>query len=204
MIKKISKEIEIYGTDEHPLGKSWQEWTTEWWRWFLSMPKNGHPSYDSARKNWAGNEQDSNVVFLAGTINGKVKRRIVIPPKKAILFPVINFTTSYSEDPALKTDAEMIAHAKSNIDDIVKKRAIIDGTALLISEDNRVQTPPFDFSFPTDNIYGVREGPSRGVGDGFWIFLKPLMPGSHEIRTYGSCLSGRIEIEANVELIVKS
>jgi hypothetical protein len=197
-------KVEIYGADEHPFGKTWQEWTVQWWRWFLSIPREGHPSYDSAYKRWANNQPDPNVLFLAATTKGKIERKIVIPSNKAILFPVINFVTSYSEDPALKTEAEMIAKAKSNIDDIVKKEAVIDGIALSLSENNRVQTPPFDFYFPTNNIYRAKEGPSRGVGDGFWIFLRPLRPGKHNIRTYGSCLSGRIEIEANIELIVKS
>jgi hypothetical protein len=197
-------KVEIYGADEHPFGKSWQEWTTQWWTWFLSIPKNNHPSYDSISERSVDNQQDPNVLFLAGPTKGKIKRTIVVPPNKAILVPVINFTTSYSEDPSLKTEAEMITHAKMNIDDIAKKEAIIDGRALLISENYRVQTPPFDFSFPPNNIYGVKEGPSRGVGDGFWIFLKPLRSGKHNIRTYGSCLSGRIEIELDMELIVKS
>jgi hypothetical protein len=201
--REIKNKIEIYSRGERPFGKSWQEWTTEWWRRFLSKPRDRHPFYDSDHASRVEKDEDPNVFFLAGTTEGKIKRRIVLPPNRAVLFPVINFTTSYSEDPALKTEAEMIKHAKSNIDDIVKKEAIIDGTALPISKINRVQTPPFNFCFPTDNIYGVKEGPSRGVGDGFWIFLKPLRPGSHIIRTYGSCLSGKIKIEALVELIIK-
>jgi hypothetical protein len=196
--------LKIYSLLEQPFGKSWQEWTTRWWRWFLTTPREIHPVYDCSGAYAFVNQEDEEVFFLAGTTGGRVERNITIPFGKAVLFPVINFVTSYSEDPALKTDAEMVAHAKSNIDDIVKKEAVIDGTTLFVTEDNRVQTPPFDFSFPSNNIYGVKEGPSRGVGDGFWIFLKTLRPGLHKIRTYGSCLSGRIEIEANVELIVKS
>ena len=96
---------------------------------------------------------------------------ITIPAGKAVLFPVINFTTSYSEDPSLKTEDETILHAKSNIDDIVKKEANIDGASLLISEKHRVQSPPFDFSFPANNIYGVKDGSTRGVGDGYWILF---------------------------------
>jgi hypothetical protein len=97
----------------------------------------------------------------------------------------------------------MISHAKSNIDDIVKKEANVDGASLLISEKHRIQSPPFDFSFPTNNIYGVQDGSTRGVGDGYWIFLKPLSPGRHNVRTFGSCLSGRIQIDVNMDPIVK-
>ena len=204
MTKKIRSGVEIYNKDEQPIGKSWEEWTTEWWRWFLSTPKSRHPSCNNPPEGTAECYRDSDVIFLAATPMGKNRRRIFVPANKAVLFPVINFTISYSEEPTLKTDAEMIVRAKLNIDDIVKKEANIDGIDLAISENNRVRTPPFDFTFPKDNIYGVREGPTRGVGDGFWSFVKPLRRGSHKIRTYGSCLSGRVEIEANVDLVVES
>lgn len=203
MTKKIRSGVEIFNRDEQPIGKSWEEWTTEWWRWFLSTPKSRHPSFDRSPEGTAGCYRDTDVIFLAATPRTHA-RRIFIPPNKAVLFPIINFTISYSENPALKTDAEMIENAKLNIDDIVKKKANIDGIDFAISENNRVRTPPFDFTFPRDNIYGVREGPTRGVGDGFWIFVKPLRRGSHKIRTYGSCLSGRVEIEANVDLVVEN
>ncbi len=138
----------MYSLYEKPFDKSCQEWTTRWWQWFLSIPKKNHPAYDDTGERWAINQEDPNVLFLAGTIARKVERTITIPAGKAVLFPVINFTTSYSEDPSLKTEDEMILHAKSNIDDIVKKEANIDGASLLISEKHRVQSPPFDFSFP--------------------------------------------------------
>jgi hypothetical protein len=204
MNRETGNKIEIYNRDESPFGKSWQEWTTEWWRWFLSIPRDQHPSYDNCHTIMMDNNQDPNVLFLAGATGGRIRGRVALPPNRAVLLPVINFTTSYSEEPALRTEAEMIKHAESNIDDIVEKEAIIDGTTLFISEKDRIRTAPFDFAFPKNNIYGVKEGPSRGVGDGYWIFLKPMKPGPHNIKTCGSCLSGRIRIEVDVELIIKS
>jgi hypothetical protein len=204
MNREIGNKVEFYNRHDGPFGKSWQEWTTEWWRWFLSIPRDQHPSYDNGYTIMADSSQNPNVFFLAGTTGGKISGRVALPPNRAVLLPVINFTTSYSEEPALRTEAEMIKHAESNIGDIVKKEAVIDGTTLFISEKDRVRTEPFDFTFPKNNIYGVREGPSRGVGDGYWIFLKPMVSGSHNIKTYGSCLSGRIRIEIDVELIIKS
>jgi hypothetical protein len=127
---------------------------------------------------------------------------ITITAGKAVLFPVINHTISYSENPNLKTDQELTSFAKSHVDDIVKKEANIDGVNV-ISESYRVRSPPFDFSFPTNNVFGVKEGPTRGAGDGYWVFLKPLSLGKHNITTLGSCMSGRIQIGVNLELIVK-
>jgi hypothetical protein len=45
---------------------------------------------------------------------------------KAVLFPVINFITSYAEEPSLKTEEALLSYAKSNVDDIAKKEASIN------------------------------------------------------------------------------
>jgi hypothetical protein len=39
-------------------------------------------------------------------------------------------------------------------------------------------------------------------GDGYWLFLKPssLSCGTHEIHSFGSCLSGRVVIEVHYKL----
>ncbi len=61
----------IYSLDEQPFGKSWQKWTTQWWKWFFSISKENHPAYDHTGEGWAVNQDDPNVVFLAGTTGGK-------------------------------------------------------------------------------------------------------------------------------------
>jgi hypothetical protein len=193
----------MYTLSEWPFSRSWQEWTTRWWRWFLTTPREIHPAYDCSGEHSVMNQKEEKVFFLAGTTGGRAERAITIPSGKAVLFPVINFVTSYSENPTLKTEAEMISYAKSNIDDITKKEVNMNGISMPVSEEQRVQSPPFDFSFPTNNIYGVKAGQTRGAGDGYWIFLRPLPVGRHIIRTFGSCLSGKIQIDVNIQLLVK-
>jgi hypothetical protein len=149
--------------------------------------------------------QQSNqyVWFLTSTTGFRAERTVRIPSGKAILFPVINVTISNAEEPTLNTDTDMISFVKGHMDDIVEKRANIDGEDLFISEKFRIRSPPFDFYFPPLNIFGAKEGPTRGVGDGYWIFMKPLQPGTHTIRTYGSCMSGKIQISTNMKLIIE-
>ena len=193
----------MYKSDENPFGKSWEEWTTKWWQWFLSIPIEDHPAYDKTGEKAGVNQIDPNVWFLAGTTGGRAERTITIPAGKAILFPVINVTTSYSENPSLKTQEEMTSFVNAHMANIAKKEASIDGEDLIISESYRIQSPSFEFSFPPNNIYGANEGLTKGVGDGYWIFLKPLPAGIHNIRTSGACMSGRIKIDTNIKLIVK-
>jgi hypothetical protein len=194
----------LYRSKERPFGHSWKYWTTRWWRWFLSIPKVNSPAMDNTDEKSCVEQPDPNVWFLASTIGGRVERSLKIPSGRAVLFPVINVTISNSEDPTLNTDTDMISFVRRHMDDIVKKQANIDGEDLLISEKFRVQSPPFNFSYPPNNIFGAQEGPTRGVGDGYWIFMRPLQPGKHTIRTYGSCMAGKIQIDAKIQLIVEN
>lgn len=193
----------LFQSKERPFGHTWQYWTTRWWQWFLSIPKVDSPAMDTTGEKSSVNQSDSNVWFLASTTGGKVERTVRITSGKALLFPIINVTISTAEDPTLNADTDMISFVKRHTDDIVEKRASIDGEELFISENFRVKSPPFKFSFPPTNIFGAREGPTKGAGDGYWIFMKPLHPGIHNIRTYGSCMSGKIQIGADIKLIVE-
>ena len=40
-------------------------------------------------------------------------------------------------------------------------------------------------SFPSDNLWNVRPGPTKAVSDGYWVFLKPLNEGDHIIEFHG-------------------
>jgi hypothetical protein len=200
----LKSTIQTYTLNERPFGYSWEEWTVRWWEWFLTIPKEIHPAYDETGAKYAVGQTDPNAIFLAGTTGGTAERSINILAGKAVLFPVINFSISYAENPNLKTDEELTSFARSHMEDIVKKEVNIDGVDLLISENNRVYSPPFDFSFPVNNVFDFKEGPTRGAGDGYWVFLKPLSPGKHTIRTFGSCMLGRIQIGVNIDLTARA
>ncbi|HEY7079648.1 MAG TPA: hypothetical protein VH500_08105 [Nitrososphaeraceae archaeon] len=192
----------LYQLDERPFGKTWEEWTTKWWKWFLSMPIDDNPAYDNTGNKAKANQIDPNVWFLAGTTGGTAERTIIIPADKAILLPIINITTSFSENPKLKTEKDLESYVDSHMNNIVKKEAYIDGHTLFISDNHRMRSPLFTFSFPKNNLYRVQEGSTEGIGDGYWLFIKPLAQGMHTVRTFGSCMSGKIRIDVSIKLLV--
>jgi hypothetical protein len=57
---------------------------------------------------------------------------------------------------------------------------------LQVLDKYRVQSSLFNFTFPKDNVAGVPAGPTQGLSDGNWIFLKPLAPDKHEIYFSGA------------------
>ena len=193
----------LHRRDDTPHGKTWEEWTAKWWQWILSIPKTHNPVYDTSGEKSYYSLNNENVVFLAGTAGGKAVRRVTIPSGRSILLPVINCTTSYAENPSLKTEAEMFAFVQSNIDDIRHKSASIYGLDVVNLENYRVRSGVFKVTFPENNIFNAEAGDTIGVSDGYWLFMKPFRVGSHSIRTFGSCLSGRITIDVAYNIIVK-
>jgi hypothetical protein len=190
-----------YTLDEKPFGKTWNEWTADWWKWLLSIPKEFNPGYDNESERCLIGS-DPNVVFLVGTFGGDAVRNYTIPARKAVLFPIIAFTTSYAEDPKLKTSLDLVNRAKSDMDDIIKKEATIDGKILHNVDRYRIQSPLFDLTYPEDNVFEALAGPTCGISEGYWIFLKPLSPGKHTIVAAGSCSSGKTSIGVTWHLTV--
>jgi hypothetical protein len=199
-----NKNIIFYNRQAKPFGITWEEWTARWWQWILSIPKDENPGNDKTGKNFR-DQDNSHVLFLAGThrLSGPAERTVTMSANKPVLFPVINFTTSFVENPNLKTEFDLISHARASVDDIAKKEASIDGKKVQNLDKYRVQSPIFSVTFPENNVYGVRAGPTKGVSDGYWIFLEHIMPGNHKIHTFGSCLAGTVNIEVTYHLRVK-
>jgi hypothetical protein len=107
------------------------------------------------------------------------------------LFPIINFITSFIEEPDLTTESDLISRANEDIDSLTNKKAIVDGNELRDLERYRVQSGIFELEYPNNNVFGFQSGTTKAISDGYWLFLKPLCQGLHEIYVSGSCYSGK-------------
>jgi hypothetical protein len=188
----------LYSRDESPLGKTWEEWSVEWWKWIFEIPKPQNPGYDVDGSLLQGTQQKfSDPFFLVGTHGGRANRAIRINEGKSILLPIINVTTSFAEAPGFRSKEELLKYVEDNTNDLSNKRATIDGIQIEQLEKYRVRSNFFTFTFPENNIYDTAPGRTIGIADGYWLFLRPLREGNHTIHTFGSCLAGKIKIEVN-------
>jgi hypothetical protein len=146
----------------------------------MSIPSNINPASDSNGANCA-QSQSGPVWFLAGSTTGKAERSCNIPAGKAILFPIFDSECSYAEYPKLKTESDLRNCAMSSVSQTSRVEAIVDGISLQSSQMPKVQSPLFDFIFPNNNIFGAPAGHSQSVAVGYYVFLKPLPVGKHEI-----------------------
>jgi hypothetical protein len=194
----------VFAVDSKPYGFTYGEWAAKWFKWLLEIPNENNPANDNTGKNCAVNQRDPNVWFLAGTPGGPpAVRTCTIPPEKAILFPIISNECSFSEYPKLKTESELRIEVKSQEDQVTNLRVTIDGIEMQNLDKYRIQSPLFNVTFPQDNIFGAPAGPTQAVSDGYWVFLKPLPPGKHEIHFSGFCNVGTINTEAIYSITMK-
>jgi hypothetical protein len=66
--------------------------------------------------------------------------------------------------------------------------AAVDGAQLRNLENYRVESQLFDLTLPENNVFPAPPGKTKAVSDGFWVFLKPLPVGNHEIDFSGSTI----------------
>jgi hypothetical protein len=196
-------EIGYFTPDSKPFGLTYGQWTVKWWQWALSIPKAINPVLDDTGKN-AGVNQNGPVWFLAGTFGeNKVQRRVcTVPSGKSILLPVINYEMNPLESPQLKNEDELIRHVIEDIDDIVIKEALVDGNRTIPIY--RVHSDPliFPLIINDDNGIGISGGTTQAAADGYWVFLKPLSSGNHNIYFHGACRGGIRNVAAEYNLTV--
>lgn len=187
---QTSKEaIAVFEANSTPFGLTYGEWTAKWWQWAYSIPKDIHPAYDDSGKYCTVN-QNGRVWFFPGTYGKPVIRECTIPYGKAILFPILNSECSVAEFPNLKTIQELRICANAFQDQVTQLQAIVDGIAIPNLEKYRIQSLPFNFTLPENNILGLPANTStQAVADGNWVFLKPLSQGKHEIIFKGDTVS---------------
>ena len=206
----VAKDGDVFPPGSKPLGRSYAEWSADWWRWALSIPPANNPITDPDGSSCAVG-QHGPVWFLAGTFGQTVVRNCAVPAEKALFFPLINneFENIWVGEPirTIQELRDLVAPAGSPDNPLSLE---VDGKPVLEENgghtlyDFRAISPVFDYSFPVDNIGGQPAGvyyPT--VGDGYYIMLKPLSPGTHTVRfTAAMPQSGfNLDVTYNLEVV---
>ena len=192
-----SANSRVYPTTAKPFGKSYPEWSAQWWQWALSLPVEGHPFNDPGFDcNSANNGQSGPVWFLglSALQDPIVERSCTIPAGTAVLFGV-NTECSSLETPdfdpdfgfGAPTEAAQRECAKFWADHIVVSSIFctIDGKAVANIGSFRFVSPQFTFTAPTPWISGTTGGTGTSVSDGYFLMLKPLSIGTHTLSCGG-------------------
>ena len=163
--------------------RTYEELSAQWWQWSFSLPVAGHPFLECPVPSDAG--QAGPVWFLAGQF-GTSECEISVPPGKRLFFPLVNAECSSLEDPPFYggTAEEQRDCAQGWADGIDETQLFceIDGAPVQNLASYRFVSPQFRFTAPTPWIFGTTGGIGTAVGDGYYLLLAPLSPGSHTIH----------------------
>ena len=183
----------------------------EWWVWALEIPTDQNPLIDA---NPCDVDQHGRFFFLAGVFgtSDPIERTCTIPEGKAIFFPVYNYIQTYGglpngdPDPTSPPNLEgAIEVVRGNVDQATNLKASVDGTNINVNK-LRSLTIPFEFTLPPDNIFGIMDssllGPWEAVADGYWVALRPLSVGNHEISFSASHPDG-VNIDVTYHITVQ-
>ena len=206
----VAGDSDVFGPNTKPFGRTYAQWSEDWWRWALSVPGAFNPILDPDGSSCAVG-QHGPVWFLAGTFGATAVRNCAVPAGKPLFFPLLNneWENIWVGQPIL-TIAELralVAPAGSP-DNLLTLE--VDGQPVLDEDDSltlhnfRTISNVFDYSLPVDNIAGQPAGvyfPT--VGDGYYIMLKPLSPGSHTIHFTASIpeFGFSLDVTYNLEVV---
>jgi hypothetical protein len=190
---RINPEVVLPGSKIR--GKSYGEWSAEWWKFVQSIPSSDNPLLHDDKCEVG---QSGPVWFLTGQWGESpiiATRYCTVPSGKYLFFPVINIAADNVGYNPPKTVDELRADAREHINSSVGTKCWLDGKELqgLSSAENspyRVVSPVFSCRAPAGGFRGYPAGTlvDPMVSDGVFLMLEPLAAGRHTIRFTASSL----------------
>jgi hypothetical protein len=185
MYVKGANDTILYPPKIGPDGLTSDQHVKSFWKWIVSFPTKKNPWHDPTGTNCDNGQSHSNssVFYLSGDGGGPATRTCVVPSGKNLFIPVSPMEISDKEAPK-KSVADLNNIAKKDQDSITSLYLKIDNKEYGLSDlsNYRIHTGPFEIVFPKDAIFGVTEGPSKAVADGYYVITKPLDKGPHLIQ----------------------
>lgn len=191
--------IHVLRKNAKTLGYTPAQWCARWWQWANSIPAASNPIIDQTGE-FAAVGQNGPVWFIGGVLgnSGTAERTIKIPAGKALFMPVLNgMYFNYENDPAPFTREQMRQGVSDyvNAADSESLSAVLNGSEIPGLEKFRFFAEFLDTAFPEDNAWTAIGAPvpaglnGPAATDGYWLMLRPLPPGTHELRLRGSIRS---------------
>jgi hypothetical protein len=178
-------------------GKSYNQLASDWANWLVQEPIATHPAFDPDGR-FCHLNQHGKVWFLASTFGGVADRTCEIPAGKAIFLSLGGVQVSFApEFPAAGEPCSQMATLLERVRCDVNRVAVAPDVTFQLTLDGqpvgdlfayRAQSTPGGFtlrvpdpSFLTD--LGLPAGNRfPAVADGYFLFLKPLSPGTHTLN----------------------
>ena len=179
-------------------GQPLSVWIQRYWQWMKSFPPGESPTDDTtgARCN-AG--QAGAVFFLAGTNqeDGQITRSCLVPKGKYIFIPVINVLMLKFSPQGTATCDYLVQQARNITENVVDLSVTINGKEITSLHSYRAESGCFellDASIPST---------CPAAAAGYWLVLKAMATGNHEIRYSGKVGGTRFTKRLNYHIRVE-
>jgi uncharacterized protein YecT (DUF1311 family) len=160
-------------------GEPLSRWIQRYWQWSRSFPKGETPTDDSTGERCTA-KQSGPVFFLTGSSkSGTVSRTCVVPKDSYILIPLINVLTQVT--PGKLADCEALMRPVKQVNaSVTNLYFTLNGIMLQTPVNYRGASGCFELHDVSQDIGGLASGA------GYWVVLKPLDVGNHELRLGGT------------------
>ena len=191
---RINPDVVSPGTKIH--GKSYGEWSAEWWKFVQSIPSSDNPFLHDDKCEVG---QSGPVWFLTGSWAQSpivATRHCTVPSGRYLFFPVVSVVADNVGFDPPKTVDELRAGARELVNSHVGTKCWLDGKELqglgsVLDSPYRVVSPPFRYRASAGDLHGYPAWMlvDPVVSDGIFLMLEPLAAGRHTIRYTGSSLT---------------
>lgn len=169
----------IFSKESRPYDLPYTEWMIKWWQWQISLPREGHPYITQNIQNCPVGIAGP-VAFLTQSIQGESHYTCTIPPGHAILLHISSAECSSIEIQSESPPA--LIKCATEGQQYLTFEVTVDGVPLKGLEQNAALTRFFNITIPTDNVYDIKAGTYKAVAHGYFVFLKPLPAGVHNVN----------------------
>ncbi len=193
--------FQVLGPDGKIRGKTYEQWSTEWWQWAHGIPNNAHPAIDDTGE-FCDTDQNRAVFFLAGTFGGAATRNCTIPHGKPVFFPLINLAGDNCGVPPADQlpNEDIIAFLEGFADFVTDIDLSVDGTTIGSQksdfDDFLIDVTQFSYFVPDENsLYDFPFGLEfQGTCDPSWssgyYAMIQLAKGSHTLHFSAAQVNG--------------
>ena len=188
--------VEFYSKGESPFGISYSDWITKYWNWDLSIPLDPKTNdFLGLKENGCLVHKENSTVMLADTAAGAIwNQKCTISHNAGILIPIWTGecdqgtkafeTYSFKQllDCARGFDLGKV-RGQVKVDNIpVATLDALDYKTNIMNNVTEVYSNQFNATIPINShVIVERYGTFPAAAHGWFVFLKPLQPGTHTV-----------------------
>ncbi len=202
----------IVAASDSVAGKSMAEWGIRWTDYLLSFDCDHFPVFSATGED-AGHFQDGQVYFLSGSVGGKIHRQVTVEYGKYLFVPIVTYLNHYpcpypnfKPAPGQSMKTFLMQGAADIIDGVNTMKLAVNGDTLSDLSAYRFTSDLF-YLKPNPELVCIdvciTDGPQPSIVDGYWVILKPLPRGRHDIWFYGEVPGHGMVVDVGYTVFIK-